>query len=75
MSRNTVDRCCGTSLHFKVLLGEGLVVGEVVGSRGWVEGELAQEFAGAGVDDADVEVGNKGEDAFALMFAAEDDVA
>ena len=40
-----------------------------------VEGELAQEFAGVGVDDTDVEVGDEGEDALAAMFAAEADVA
>jgi len=40
-----------------------------------VEGELAYEFAGFLVDDADVLVGDQGEDAFAVVFAAESDVA
>jgi hypothetical protein len=53
MSRDTVHRCLGTSLHFRVVLGgvlasaDGLVV--AVG----VEGEVAQEFAGFGVDHAE----------------------
>jgi hypothetical protein len=47
---------------------EGLVV--AVG----VEGQLAQQFAGLGVDDADVEVGDEGEHAGAGVFSAQADV-
>ena len=48
---------------------EGLVV--AVG----VEGEAAEEVAGFGVDDADVAVGDEGEDAGAGVCAAEADVS
>jgi hypothetical protein len=54
MSRDTVDRCLGTSLHSGPFSGwswwssGGLVV------AAGVEGELAEEFSGFGGDDADV---------------------
>jgi hypothetical protein len=48
---------------------EGLVV--AVG----VEGELAEELAGFGVDDAGVEIGDEEVDALAGVCAAEADVA
>jgi hypothetical protein len=41
----------------------------------WVEGELAEEFAGFGVDDAGVEIGDEDVEARAGVFAAEADVA
>ena len=50
------------------LRSEGLVVAVRV------EGELAQEFAGAGVDDADVEVVDEHEDSSAFVGGAEWDV-
>ena len=42
-------------------LGAGFAGGLVV--PGGVEGEVAEEFAGGGVDDADVEVGDEDDDA------------
>lgn len=75
MSRDTVDGCLETSLHVSDWFGwawwsvEGLVV--AVG----VDGELAQELAAAGVDDAEVAVGDEGQDPFGGVFAAEADVA
>jgi hypothetical protein len=42
---------------------------------GGVEEEFAEQFAGFGVDDADVEVGDQEVDASAGVFAAEPDVA
>jgi hypothetical protein len=48
---------------------EGLVV------AAGVEGEFAEEFAVLGVDDADVAVGDEGQNAFAGVFAAQADVA
>jgi hypothetical protein len=47
---------------------EGLVI------AAGVEGELAEEFAVLGVDDAAVAVGDEGQDAFAGVFAAQADV-
>ena len=41
---------------------------------GGVEGEVAQEFAGAGVDDADVVVLHEEDDAFVGVVAADADV-
>jgi len=41
---------------------------------GGVEGEVAVELAGGGVDDADVEVGDEQEDAGSGVLAAEADV-
>jgi hypothetical protein len=45
MSRDIVDGCVGTSLHF---LGFGLV------AAGGVDGEFSDELAGFGVEDSDV---------------------
>jgi hypothetical protein len=41
----------------------------------WVQDQVAEEFAGVGVDDPDVEVGDQGQDASAGVFAAQADVA
>jgi hypothetical protein len=38
------------------------VVCRWAGSRGWAEGEFAEEFAGGGVDDAEVEVVDEHQD-------------
>jgi hypothetical protein len=46
MSRDTVHRCPGTSFTFRA----------VIGSRGWVEGQLAMELS-AGAENAAVQVG------------------
>ena len=46
----------------------GLVV------HGWVEGELADEFAGGGVDDADVEVVDEHQDGGSGVGSADADV-
>lgn len=37
---------------------------------GGVEGEVAEEFAGGGVDDADVEVGDEDDDVGSGVFSA-----
>ena len=50
----------------------GSAEGLVVAVR--VEGEVAEEFAGGGVDDADVQVGDEHEDGGSGVFAAEADV-
>jgi len=70
MSRDAVGRCVGTSLHLRSVSGvwwaaEWRVV------LGRVEGEFTEEFAVLGVDDADVEVGDQGEDSFAAVLAAQ----
>jgi hypothetical protein len=41
---------------------------------GWVEGEFAEEFAGGGVDDADVEVVHEHEDAGSGVGSSDADV-
>ena len=41
---------------------------------GWVEGEVAEEFAGDGVDDADVEVGDECDDVGSGVGSADADV-
>jgi hypothetical protein len=41
---------------------------------GWVEGEFAQQFAGLGVDDADVAVRDEGDESFSRVLAAQTDV-
>ena len=41
---------------------------------GWVEGEFAEEFAGVGVDDADVAVGDEGDESFSCVLASQADV-
>ena len=41
---------------------------------GGVEGEVAEEFAGGGVDDADVEVGDEDDDVGSGVFSADADV-
>ena len=43
-------------------------------SAGGVEGELAEDFAGGGVDDGDVEVVDQGGDGLAAVGAADADV-
>ena len=76
MSRDTVDRCPGTSLHSGLLflVGPGGTP-PVVGSRGvGSRVELAEEFAGVGVDDADVEVVDEQDDVGAGEASAEADV-
>ena len=40
----------------------------------WVDGELAEEFAGGGVDDSHVKVGDEHDDAGSGVFVAEADV-
>jgi hypothetical protein len=50
----------------------GLVGGLVV--AGGVEGEVAEEFAGGGVDDADVEVGDEEDDGGSGVGSSEADV-
>ncbi|HEY6742481.1 MAG TPA: hypothetical protein VI110_08985, partial [Lapillicoccus sp.] len=52
-----------------------LAAGPGVGSPWWVQDEIAQELAGFGVDDADVEVGDQQEGSAAGVFAARRDVA
>ena len=41
---------------------------------GGVEGEVAEEFAGGGVDDADVEVGDEDDDVGSGVFSSDADV-
>ena len=41
---------------------------------GWVEGECAQDFAGGGVEDADVEVVDEHEDVGSCVWSADADV-
>ena len=41
---------------------------------GGVEGELAEEFAGGGVDDADVEIGDEQDDVGSGVGSADADV-
>jgi len=53
-------------------LGAGLSGGLVV--PGGVEGEVAEELAGRGVDDADVEVGDEDDDVGSGVFSADPDV-
>ena len=40
----------------------------------WVDGEVAEEFAGGGVDDADVEVGDEEDDGGSVEGSSEADV-
>jgi len=50
------------------------VVCRWAGSRGWGRDELGQEFAGGGVDDADVEVVDREEDLGSGVGSADADV-
>ncbi|HEY1119379.1 MAG TPA: hypothetical protein VGE43_16815, partial [Acidimicrobiales bacterium] len=43
-------------------------------AAGWVEGEVAEELAGGGVDDADVEVVDEDDDGLSGVGAADADV-
>ena len=56
MSRDTVDRCLGTSLHLRGSWGWSGWDSAGLEVPGRVEGELAQELAGVAVDDPDVQV-------------------
>ncbi|MGH3413003.1 MAG: hypothetical protein ACRDPH_07985 [Marmoricola sp.] len=73
MSRDTVDRCRGTSLHSGLLFGSAWFAAEWLVVTGGVEGEFAEQFAGLGVDDADVTVGDQSEDSGAGVLAAQAD--
>ena len=59
-----------------VISGCGLVlwVCRWVGSRGWGRGEFAEEFAGGGVDDADVEVLDEQDDVGSGVGSPDSDV-
>ena len=56
MSRDTVDRCLGASLHFRAFFWEGLGYSAGLEVSGGVQGELADELSGVAVDDPDVQV-------------------
>ena len=75
MSRDIVGRCIETSLHFRVVLGGVLASADGLLVAVGVEGEVAQEFAGFGVDHADVVVGDEGQDACAGVMTAQADVS
>ena len=55
------SRTCGTQVRLLSFGSVGLVV------TGWVDGELAQEFAGDRVDDADLEVLDEHQDVGSLV--------
>ena len=74
MSRDTVDRCLGTSLHSGVFSGRAWrSAGGLVVASG-VEGELAQQFAGFDGEHADVQVGGEDVDAGASELSSQADV-
>ncbi len=52
--------------------GAGWSAGALV-SLGWVESELTEEFAGGGVDDADVEIFDQDDDAGSGVGSADAD--
>ena len=70
MSQDIPDsRTCGTQVRLLSFGASGLVV--LVG----VDGELAEEFAGDGVDGADVEVLDEQDDVGSLVGSSDADVA
>jgi hypothetical protein len=74
MSRGTVDRCLGHRCISGLRRAWAWWSAEWLVVAVWVEGELAEEFAGLGVDDADVAVGDESDESFPRVFAAQADV-